>query len=149
MEKIKICCTVILSAFLCISGCATNAKVSEKLVSQNLSKKTDVVKDVDKNESASELGAGSIANTESKVETKPVTESEIPIAKMKTSQIQKALKSAGYYEDKVDGIPGPKTREAIRRFQIDNGLMADSVAGPRTQRILAKYLEKENNSEEK
>jgi peptidoglycan hydrolase-like protein with peptidoglycan-binding domain len=36
-------------------------------------------------------------------------------------QVQEALHRLGHYEGPVDGIFGPLTRAAIRRFQQDNG----------------------------
>lgn len=46
--------------------------------------------------------------------------------------IQKKLKSWGYYSGDVDGIYGSKTKAAVVYFQKKNGLTADGVAGPRT-----------------
>ena len=54
--------------------------------------------------------------------------------------IQKALKSAGYYAGGVDGKIGPDSREAIRSFQRDNGLSADGVCGKQTWSKLKTYL---------
>jgi len=59
---------------------------------------------------------------------------------MSGKDVQIALKNAGYYKGKVDSIIGNKTRDAIRRFQIDNDLMADSIAGKRTKKKLFSYL---------
>lgn len=55
-------------------------------------------------------------------------------------QIQEALKSAGYYDGKVDGSIGPKTKRAIESFQTDNGLKADGKVGPRTWAKLGAHL---------
>ena len=49
-----------------------------------------------------------------------------------TTQIQKALAQAGYYQGTIDGVIGPKTRRAIRAFQEANGLKADGRCGPLT-----------------
>ncbi len=46
--------------------------------------------------------------------------------------IQKKLKSWGYYKGEVDGIYGSKTKAAVIYFQKKNGLTADGVAGPKT-----------------
>jgi peptidoglycan hydrolase-like protein with peptidoglycan-binding domain len=46
--------------------------------------------------------------------------------KVTTRQIQKALGI------KADGVMGPKTRRALKRFQKAHGLTADGVAGPAT-----------------
>ncbi len=40
---------------------------------------------------------------------------------------------APYYSGAVDGILGPKTNEAIRSYQTDNGLKVDGIAGPKTK----------------
>src|SRR3989338_6290313 len=45
------------------------------------------------------------------------------------SDIQKALKDAGYYTGNVDGKIGAKTRKAIKEFQSANGLNPDGVVG--------------------
>jgi peptidoglycan hydrolase-like protein with peptidoglycan-binding domain len=39
-------------------------------------------------------------------------------------QVQKALQRLGYYEGPLDGIFGPATRSAIRRFQESMGVEA-------------------------
>ena len=54
--------------------------------------------------------------------------------------IQQALKNAGYYDGKVDGVKGKNTKKAIKDFQKANGLKADGVVGPRTWDLLSNYL---------
>jgi Putative peptidoglycan binding domain len=39
-----------------------------------------------------------------------------------TAQVQQALAELGYYYGAIDGVLGPDTRDAILRFQADNGL---------------------------
>ena len=39
--------------------------------------------------------------------------------------VQEALTNMGYYNASIDGVFGPMTREAIRQYQIDNGLPAN------------------------
>lgn len=41
-----------------------------------------------------------------------------------------------YYVGGVDGVPGPATTEAVKRFQREHGLTEDGVAGPDTRRAL-------------
>ncbi|MER1278343.1 N-acetylmuramoyl-L-alanine amidase [Bacillus sp. C15(2022)] len=54
-------------------------------------------------------------------------------------QIQKALAALYFYPDKgaknngIDGVYGPKTADAVRRFQLMNGLNPDGVYGPKTK----------------
>jgi peptidoglycan hydrolase-like protein with peptidoglycan-binding domain len=40
---------------------------------------------------------------------------------------QEALAQAGYYKDEVDGQFGPKTRDAIRKFQSEAGMTVNGV----------------------
>lgn len=48
-----------------------------------------------------------------------------------TAQIQMALNRHGANLE-VDGVTGPNTRNALRRFQREHGLVTDGVAGPKT-----------------
>ncbi|HYI36418.1 MAG TPA: peptidoglycan-binding protein [Thermoleophilaceae bacterium] len=52
--------------------------------------------------------------------------------------LQVALKGVRAYGGPVDGIAGPATRRAVRRFQRRHRLAADGVAGPRTRRALGR-----------
>lgn len=47
-------------------------------------------------------------------------------------RIQQKLKSMGYYTGSVDGIYGTQTQSAVKKFQRDNGLTVDGIAGPKT-----------------
>src|SRR5829696_2818937 len=53
--------------------------------------------------------------------------------------LQSALKSKGFYAVAVDGIRGPYTVRAVRRFQRRRGLAVDGVAGPQTRRALGRH----------
>jgi peptidoglycan hydrolase-like protein with peptidoglycan-binding domain len=48
------------------------------------------------------------------------------------SQIQGMLAFLGYLQTAPDGIYGPKTKEAVQRFQSDKGLAIDGIVGPIT-----------------
>jgi N-acetylmuramoyl-L-alanine amidase len=50
--------------------------------------------------------------------------------------LQFRLNILGYYPAPLDGVYGPKTAHAVRRFQADYGLQVDGVAGTRTWRAL-------------
>ncbi len=52
--------------------------------------------------------------------------------------LQVALRSTGLYGAPVDGIAGPLTKRAVRRFQRRKRLAVDGVAGPRTRRALGR-----------
>jgi len=53
--------------------------------------------------------------------------------------LQLALHTRGLYSGTIDGIEGPGTRAAVRRFQARRGLGVDGVAGPRTLRALGRH----------
>lgn len=46
--------------------------------------------------------------------------------------IQQRLKNWGYYTGAIDGVLGPKSVMAIKKFQRSNGLVADGIVGPKT-----------------
>jgi len=56
------------------------------------------------------------------------------------TEIQQALKQAGFYQGSVDGKVGPKTQQAIKEFQQAHQLKADGKVGPKTWAALASYL---------
>ena len=65
------------------------------------------------------------------------TELKMPNAK----EIQTSLKNAGFYAGELDGVIGPATKEAVRKFQEANQLTPDGVVGSKTWALLTKYLE--------
>lgn len=50
--------------------------------------------------------------------------------------IQKNLKDRGLYKGSVDGIFGKGTSDAVKKFQKQQGLSADGIAGPATLKKL-------------
>ena len=65
----------------------------------------------------------------------PYSNASIVYTATTTSQnkvIQQRLKKWGYYNGAVDGILGPKSIAAIKKFQINNGLVADGIVGQKT-----------------
>ena len=56
-----------------------------------------------------------------------------------STSLQTALKNAGYYNGAIDGKIGSGTKDAIRRFQADNGLKTDGVSGRNTWAKLKVY----------
>ena len=81
------------------------------------------------------VGASSSASTEASGVYRTPSGFELP-----SKQIQQALKNAGYYQGEIDGKIGSRSREAVKRFQSDNGLNADGVVGRQTWEKLKTYL---------
>jgi hypothetical protein len=57
------------------------------------------------------------------------------------AEIQKALQKLGYDPGKIDGLMGPHTQGAIKKFQQANGLAVDGIVGPKTRAALDKALQ--------
>ncbi|KUL08116.1 N-acetylmuramoyl-L-alanine amidase [Bacillus licheniformis LMG 7559] len=61
-------------------------------------------------------------------------------------QIQEACAALYFYPDKkaknhgIDGYYGSKTANAVKRFQMMNGLCADGIYGPKTKAKLEALL---------
>ena len=53
--------------------------------------------------------------------------------------LQVGLRAHGLYAGTVDGVLGPGTQKALRRFQRRAGVPANGVPGPRTRRALGRY----------
>ncbi|MFA6601131.1 MAG: peptidoglycan-binding protein [Candidatus Omnitrophota bacterium] len=62
-----------------------------------------------------------------------------PAAVFDAKRVQRALKQAGFYSGDVDGIMGPQTKNAVKKFQQSEGLRADGQAGPETQKALSRF----------
>lgn len=56
-------------------------------------------------------------------------------------EIQAALKKANFYKGAIDGVIGPETKEAIRKFQEANQLTPDGIVGSRTWAILESLIQ--------
>jgi hypothetical protein len=53
--------------------------------------------------------------------------------------LQVALRARGLYSASIDGLEGPRTTRAIKRFQRRAGLTPDGIPGARTRRALGPY----------
>ncbi|MBI3088158.1 MAG: peptidoglycan-binding protein [Candidatus Omnitrophica bacterium] len=71
----------------------------------------------------------------------PAAPKPAPSVKPAKTEIQQALKNAGFYQGSLDGKIGPQTREAIRQFQQVNGLKTDGIVGRQTWEKLSLYLD--------
>ncbi|TYQ16556.1 UNVERIFIED_CONTAM: N-acetylmuramoyl-L-alanine amidase [Acetivibrio alkalicellulosi] len=52
------------------------------------------------------------------------------------TKLQQALQNRGYYSGVIDGIFGRITESAVIRFQTDNRITVDGIAGPQTKSLL-------------
>jgi len=111
-----------------LSGCATGSKKqatqSPSLVQESSSRHYD------------DNGKWSIESYEDSAK-QGSSESAIQLS---PKQIQRALKSAGFYQGPIDGKIGSKTKGAIVKFQKAKGLKADGIVGKRTSTELNRYL---------
>ena len=53
------------------------------------------------------------------------------------AELQERLLALGFAPDRVDGVFGPHTEHAVRRFQVGVGLAVDGSVGPETLRAFA------------
>lgn len=60
--------------------------------------------------------------------------------------VQQALTFLGYSPGAIDGIFGPLTNEAVRRFQSDQRIAVDGIVGPETISALNIELRKYGGS---
>jgi peptidoglycan hydrolase-like protein with peptidoglycan-binding domain len=67
-----------------------------------------------------------------------INKSQIAIGSVK--DVQSALNKLGYNCGEIDGIIGLKTAAAIKKFQGDNKLVVDGIAGPKTKEKLKEVL---------
>jgi Putative peptidoglycan binding domain/Transglycosylase SLT domain len=75
--------------------------------------------------------------------TSLATASAARCASPRVAALQVALFQRGYYRGPFDGIAGPQTLRATRRFQRRHRLAPDGVAGRRTRRMLGRWARHE------
>ncbi len=78
------------------------------------------------------LVGGKIYKQSVAVEPVSIAIESVEAAVADTREVQTVLKKWGYYKGSVDGINGPLTKEAVKRFQRKYGLTADGIVGPLT-----------------
>jgi lytic murein transglycosylase len=91
--------------------------------------------DVIKKYNNSDAYALAVAHLGDRIMGRPAIQGDWPtdqpqLTKPQREEVQKRLKALGHYNDKIDGRLGSGTREAVRRFQLANGLVADGYANP-------------------
>ena len=79
----------------------------------------------------------------------PLNQSAVVYTATTTSEnkiIQQRLKKWGYYTGAIDGILGPKSVAAIKKFQKNNGLVVDGIVGPKTAAKIGITLSSKSSS---
>jgi murein DD-endopeptidase MepM/ murein hydrolase activator NlpD len=65
--------------------------------------------------------------------------SALGLGSSRVAALQVGLSTRGLYTGTIDGVPGPTTAAAVRRFQRRARLPVDGVVGPRTRAALGRY----------
>ena len=78
------------------------------------------------------IGGGQLYKNSQKVEAVATQIEAVDAAVADTKEVQTVLKKWGYYTGSVDGINGPLTKAAVKRFQKKYGLTQDGIVGPLT-----------------
>ncbi|MBO5955131.1 MAG: spore cortex-lytic enzyme [Clostridia bacterium] len=92
---------------------------------------------------------GTVSNMQSKdveVMQAMTTIDTVDAAVANTTEVQKRLKKWGYYTGNVDGINGPKTIAAVKKFQKKYGLTQDGIVGPLTAAKMGISVSKSTSS---
>lgn len=125
---------VVVSALL-LSGCVTTSEIRDIEIQRLRERVSYLEKRLKQREEENIILKEELAKIQ-----KRQPEEKIVLKMPDAKQIQTALKNAGFYEGEIDGVIGPITKEAIRKFQEKNGLNPDGVVGSRTWEKLKEYL---------
>jgi beta-lactamase class A len=74
------------------------------------------------------------------------SEGEMPVRELDTRAIQIFLRDIGLYKGAIDGIIGPRTRDAVKEFQRDSGLTPDGIVGKKTSSAIIEHMSKSPKS---
>jgi len=81
-----------------------------------------------------------LAEVEEELEDLKTRPAKVDVKLPSGRQIQTALRNAGFYRGRIDGVIGEGTKRAIKEFQKSEGLNPDGVVGSRTWEKLKSYL---------
>ena len=118
---------------LVISGCVTTPVVNYSAENQQLRSQVDTLE--------TQLSQLKQENGQLRQQLQQQAQSKKEIRMPSGTEIQAALKKAGFYKGPVDGQIGSQTKESIKKFQQANGINPDGVVGSRTWVLLLKYLD--------
>lgn len=77
----------------------------------------------------------------SSIEAVSSSDNKIIKVSASVSDVQRALKNAGFYKGSIDGKIGQQTKKAVESFQRQHNLTADGIVGRRTWEELKVYLQ--------
>ncbi len=131
---------LLVGVALFLAGCATtgsNLEMENQGLRTQVTTLENQVKEKDSEIESLELEL-------SKLNTRPVSNKAKVVTSSKTefsvTNIQIALKNAGFDPGSIDGKIGKKTRTAIGGFQKAQGLNPDGIVGNRTWEKLKEFL---------
>ena len=87
-----------------------------------------------------ELLRKELAQTQKELQALRERPSRVELTMPSVPQIQTALRNAGFFRGKIDGVIGVETKIAIMAFQKSEKLKADGVVGSKTWEKLRDYL---------
>jgi|OM-RGC.v1.000325242 TPR repeat protein len=87
-------------------------------------------------EAKKRLAAGGLGKTESALDETATTATNDGVAEEDVAAIQRGLSRLGLYDGALDGIAGPKTRDAISRYQVREGLPANGLPSTSLRKLL-------------
>ncbi len=136
---------LVFAVTICLFGCGKKQQTLEEMQQpmsmetlSTMSTTTPVAPDVKTEAKAPEAKVEVLPAVSKSVKLEPLPPSG-PY-KPTATDIQTALKNAGFYTGAIDGKIGAKTKKAIAEFQKANGLTPDGKVGPKTWSVLSKYL---------
>ncbi len=132
-----------LGAYL--TGCGKKEPSLDETMQEPMSMEALSTMNATETKSIPEVKSGDVKSAQEQVITQasePKLEPLPPQGPYKPTgtEVQTALKNAGFYTGTIDGKIGPKTKKAIEEFQAANGLKADGKVGPKTWGLLGKHL---------
>lgn len=77
---------------------------------------------------------------------KAAADRDIPATQNVVFQVQRDLAALAYYDDKLDGVYGPRTKQAILQFEEDFGYAQSGEASAALAERLAKARQKEKSA---
>jgi murein L,D-transpeptidase YcbB/YkuD len=131
MFKLNLAVTFVILWF--ISGCVTTPVVNYSGENQQLRTQVSSLE--------RQLAQLRQENSQLRLQLQQQAASKKEVRMPNATEIQTALKKAGFYKGVIDGQIGTQTKEAIKKFQQANGINPDGVVGSRTWVLMQKYLD--------